>query len=125
MRNNDNAANRYSYIGEIYSLGEQLKKKQILESMPEKWRKLHEEGYIHIHDLDAYGMTYNCLTFNILEDFPYEKFNGLSDEKKVAGVFGYITNLLTDMGNEQSGGMARQLRRRSGANIYKDRSAIV
>lgn len=106
MRNNDNAANRYSYIGEIYSLGEQLKKKQILESMPEKWRKLHEEGYIHIHDLDAYGMTYNCLTFNILEDFPYEKFNGLSDEKKVAGVFGYITNLLTDMGNEQSGGMA-------------------
>ena len=70
MRNNDNAANRYSYIGEIYSLGEQLKKKQILESMPEKWRKLHEEGYIHIHDLDAYGMTYNCLTFNILEDFP-------------------------------------------------------
>lgn len=106
MRNNDNAANRYSYIGEIYSLGEQLKKRQILDSMPEKWRKLHEDGYIHIHDLDAYGMTYNCLTFNILEDFPYEKFRGLSDEKKVTGVFGYITNLLTDMGNEQSGGMA-------------------
>ena len=85
MRNNDNAANRYSYIGEIYSLGEQLKKRQILESMP---------------------MTYNCLTFNILEDFPCEKFNALTDEKKVAGVFGYITNLMTDMGNEQSGGMA-------------------
>lgn len=106
MRNNDNAANRYSYIGEIYSLGEQLKKRLILEGMPEKWRKLNEEGYIHIHDLDAYGMTYNCLTFNILEDFPCEKFNALTDEKKVAGVFGYITNLMTDMGNEQSGGMA-------------------
>lgn len=106
MRNNDNAANRYSYIGEIYSLGEQLKKRQILEAMPEKWSKLHGEGYIHIHDLDAYGMTYNCLTFNILEDFSCEKFIGLSDEKKVAGVFGYITKLLSDMGNEQSGGMA-------------------
>ena len=106
MRNNDNAANRYSYIGEIYSLGEQLKKKQILESMPEKWRKLHEEGYIHIHDLDAYGMTYNCLTFNILEDFPYEKFNGYG-QRAVRG------------------NGVRQLRRRSGANIYKDRSAIV
>lgn len=106
MRNNDNAANRYSYIGEIYSLGESLKKKQVLDAMPVEWRRLHEDGYIHIHDLDAYGMTYNCLAFNILEDFPYEKFKGLPDEKKIAGVFGYITNLLTDMGNEQSGGMA-------------------
>ena len=106
MRNNDNAANRYSYIGEIYSLGEQLKKRQVLDNMPDKWKELHEQGYIHIHDLDAYGLTYNCLTFNITEDFPYEKFCGLSDEKKVTGVFGYIINLLTDMGNEQSGGMA-------------------
>ena len=106
MRNNDNAANRYSYIGEVYSLGEQIRKEQILNSMPTKWKDLHEKGYIHIHDLDAYGLTYNCLTLNIVEDFPYEKFACFSDEKKVVGVFGYIINLLTDIGNEQSGGMA-------------------
>lgn len=106
MRNNENAANRYSYVGEIYTLGEKLRKRQILDSLPENWRKLHEEGYIHIHDLDAYGLTYNCLAFNILADFPYAKFAGLSDEKKISGTFGYIIKLLTDMGNEQSGGMA-------------------
>lgn len=106
MRNNDNAANRYSYIGEIYSLGEKLRKKNILNAMPEKWRKLHEDGHIHIHDLDAYGLTYNCLAFNILADFPYEKFIGMTDEKKIAGTFQYIIKLFENMGNEQSGGMA-------------------
>lgn len=106
MRNNDNAANRYSYIGEIYSLGAKLRKRNILNAMPEKWRKLHEDGHIHIHDLDAYGITYNCLAFNILADFPYEEFIGMTDEKKIAGTFQYIIKLIENMGNEQSGGMA-------------------
>lgn len=105
-RNNDNAANRYSYIGEIYTLGERMKKKRILGGLPPEWSRLHEEGYIHIHDLDAYGMTYNCLAFNLLSDFPYERMKDLSDSEKIAGTFGYLIRLLTDMGNEQSGGMA-------------------
>lgn len=52
QNNNENAANRYSYVGNNYSL-------------PEEWSKLHKDGYIHIHDLDAYGQTYNCLTFDL------------------------------------------------------------
>ena len=106
MRNNENAANRYSYIGEIYSFGERIKKQNILNAMPEEWRTLHEDGHIHIHDLDAYGMTYNCLAFNILADFPYGKFCRLSPERKITGVFLYLIKLFENMGNEQSGGMA-------------------
>ncbi len=103
---NENAANRYSYVGEVYSIGEKARKAQILNSIKPEWRALHEDGYIHIHDLDAYGLTYNCLTFNILADFPYERFQNYSPTRKIIGYFDYLKNLFTDMGNEQSGGMA-------------------
>ncbi len=103
---NDNAANRSSYVGYVYHKGEKEFKKEILDSLPVEWSKLHTEGYIHIHDLDAYGKTYNCLTFNLLQNFPYQLFDGLSETGKIIRVFGYFKTLFADMGNEQSGGMA-------------------
>ena len=55
---NDNAANRASYVGRVYNVGEKTVKEELLASFPSKWSRLHREGYIHIHDLDAYGKTY-------------------------------------------------------------------
>ena len=49
---NENAANRYSYVGDVYRTGELARKKETLASMPEEWSGLHTKGYIHIHDLD-------------------------------------------------------------------------
>ncbi len=109
MRNqnkNDNAANRKSYVGKIYNIGENRQKEQVLKSLKPEWAKLHEEGYIHIHDLDAYGLTYNCLTFDILNAFPYTQFEGLDDTSIIISTFDFIKELLCKMGNEQSGGMA-------------------
>ena len=81
-------------------------KNEVLSSLPPEWSRLHREGYIHIHDLDAYGKTYNCLTFNFLNAFPYKQFEGLRDSGKIVRLFGFIKTLFADMGNEQSGGMA-------------------
>lgn len=103
---NDNAANRKSYVGSIYNVGEKKVKTDALAAMPQEWAKLHEQGYIHIHDLDAYGLTYNCLTFDILKAFPYGEFSGLSAAKKILGVFDFLKELFSKIGNEQSGGMA-------------------
>lgn len=103
---NDNAANRKSYVGSIYNIGEKAVKESVLNSLDEKWAKLHREGYIHIHDLDAYGLTYNCLTFDILKAFPYSDFAGLSSVKAILGVFDFLKELFERVGNEQSGGMA-------------------
>lgn len=103
---NENAANRYSYVGDVYRTGEIARKNETLDKMPEEWSNLHRKGYIHIHDLDAYGLTYNCLTFNILKDFPREEFRNKSDIRKIIGLFDYLKKLFADMGNEQSGGMA-------------------
>lgn len=93
---NDNAANRKSYVGSIYNIGEKAVKESVLNSLDEKWAKLHREGYIHIHDLDAYGLTYNCLTFDILKAFPYSDFAGLSSVKAILGVFDFLKNYLNE-----------------------------
>ncbi|MBR1676234.1 MAG: anaerobic ribonucleoside-triphosphate reductase [Clostridia bacterium] len=115
---NENAADRYSYVGEIYTIGERARKEEILNAMPQSWSDLHKKGYIHIHDLDAYGLTNNCLTFNILNDFPYNDFIDESIAKKIIGTFDYIKSLFADIGNEQSGGMAL-------ANFDKDVAEIL
>ena len=64
--NNDNAANRTSYVGNVYNIGEKKFKEDILNSLPERWSKAHREGYIHIHDLDAYGLTIILLQKEII-----------------------------------------------------------
>ena len=87
---NENAANRYSYVGEVYNVGESKRKEEILNSLPAEWSDLHKKGYIHIHDLDAYGLTYNCLTFNLLKDFPYERFKNMNEQRKILATFEYI-----------------------------------
>lgn len=103
---NDNAANRKSYVGKIYNIGEKQEKFKVLKELKPEWARLHEEGYIHIHDLDAYGLTYNCLTFDILSAFPYKRFKGLSKEEKIVSTFDFLKKLFAKMGNEQSGGMS-------------------
>lgn len=104
--NNDNAANRTSYVGFVYNIGEKAYKNEILNSLDEKWSKLHKDGTIHIHDLDAYGLTYNCLTFDLINKFPYEEFKKYSETGKILRLFEFIKDLFTKIGNEQSGGMA-------------------
>lgn len=103
---NDNAANRASYVGYIYNIGEKKHKEEILKSMPEEWANLHTNGYIHIHDLDAYDLTYNCLTIDLAKIYPYDDYQNNADESKLINIFSFIKELLINLGNEQSGGMA-------------------
>lgn len=101
----ENAADRMSYVGEVFSIGEKKYKKDLLRILPKEWRDLHLNGDIHIHDLDAYGLTYNCLAFDISTFFPYEKYSDYSNNGKVIVVFDFIKEFITKLGNEQSGGM--------------------
>lgn len=103
---NDNAANRSSFVGKIFKNGERDIKNKVLQALAPEQSRLHREGYIHIHDLDAYDLTYNCLTFDFLKSFPYHKFVDQTDSRKISSIFNYIIALFTDIGNEQSGGMA-------------------
>jgi ribonucleoside-triphosphate reductase len=102
----ENAADRLTYVGEIFSIGEKQRKEAVLNQLPAEWSMLHRDGYIHIHDLDAYGFTYNCLAVDLRRFFPYERMVGLPMEVKIICVFDFIKEFLTKLGNEQSGGMA-------------------
>ena len=57
----DNASQRKSYMGTIFETGVDLRKREILDSLDPRFSRLHDEGKIHIHNLEAYGQTYNCL----------------------------------------------------------------
>jgi ribonucleoside-triphosphate reductase len=102
----ENAADRMTYVGEVFTIGERERRQDILATLPVKWSNLHNDGFIHIHDLDAWGLTYNCLTMDLRNFFPYERFNHYSKEAKIIGLFDFLKEFLTKLGNEQSGGMA-------------------
>lgn len=102
----ENASQRKTYVGIVFDRGEKLVKNEILENLPREWSELHTQGYIHIHDLDAYGLTYNCLTFNLFNSFPYYQFEGISETRKIIKLFDYYKEIIVKIGNEQSGGMA-------------------
>ncbi|MFW5889413.1 MAG: anaerobic ribonucleoside-triphosphate reductase [Bacillota bacterium] len=102
----ENAADRMTYVGEVYSVGEKKVKEDLLNALPEEWSRLHKNGNIHIHDLDAYGRTYNCLAFQLDDFFPYTRFENHSANGKIISIFDFIKELLSKLGNEQSGGMA-------------------
>ncbi len=103
---NDNAANRASYVGYIYNIGERKHKEDILNNIPKEWSSLHQKGYIHIHDLDAYDLTYNCLTIDLAKIFPFNDYRNYDEKSKLINIFSFIKELLINLGNEQSGGMA-------------------
>jgi ribonucleoside-triphosphate reductase len=102
----ENAADRMTYVGEVFTIGERKRKQDILAELPVQWSRLHSEGYIHVHDLDAWGLTYNCLTVDLRNFFPYERYDNFSNEAKIIGLFDFLKEFLTKLGNEQSGGMA-------------------
>jgi len=102
----ENASQRKSYVGHVYSMGEKLQKDTVLNSLPTNWAQMHRNGEIHIHDLDAYGITYNCLTFNLLNSFPYSKLVTGSDYEKIIFIFDFLKEIIVKIGNEQSGGMS-------------------
>jgi ribonucleoside-triphosphate reductase (formate) len=101
----ENASQRKTYVGYVYDMGEKAKKEQILSLMPDEWSIKHKDGHIHIHDLDAFGLTYNCLTFNIKHKFPFEEYSRLSQFGKINAVFDYYKSIISKVANEQSGGM--------------------
>lgn len=101
----ENAAKNNTFVGNLYEEAVQLQKKKILDSLPIEWSNLHINGKIHIHDLEAYGKTYNCLSLNILNHFPFERFEGKRDADKIMGVIDYYKELIANIGNEQSGGI--------------------
>ena len=101
----DNASQRKSYLGTVFEAGSKLRKQEILESLDPRFSRLHNEGKIHIHNLEAYGQTYNCLMLNIVKGFPFDRLMRVSEPSRIFGVFDHYKDVIAKLANEQSGGM--------------------
>ncbi|MBD3214355.1 MAG: hypothetical protein GF311_17220 [Candidatus Lokiarchaeota archaeon] len=99
------AAQRKTLVGYVYNEGSNHIKEKVLDSLDEKFSSAHREGRIHIHDLEAYGESYNCLTPDLVKGFPYDEINDNSDVYKIMEIFYYLKKIVIGLGNEQSGGI--------------------
>ncbi len=89
----------------MYNEGSNHIKEKVLDSLDEKFSSAHRKGRIHIHDLEAYGESYNCLTPDLVKGFPYDEINDNSDVYKIMEIFYYLKKIVIGLGNEQSGGI--------------------
>lgn len=103
-----NASQTWTPVGAIYNEGEQKVKKDNLKKIglfDKEIRAYHEQGRIHIHDLESYWYTYNCLTLDWTGSF-YSNYKQSRDEVLIVEIFSFLTNMLQELGNDQSGGMS-------------------
>lgn len=85
--------------GNIVAVGERGCKQSVLRGViPEKYAKLHEQGYIHIHDLEFYEKTYNCIGLSVGD---LVKNRNLQISAVLRQLYRGIVNLT----NNQSGGI--------------------
>ncbi|MHB8360736.1 MAG: anaerobic ribonucleoside-triphosphate reductase [Thermoplasmataceae archaeon] len=101
----DNASQRLKPSAFIYNMGAKVSKERILETIEKKYSILHVEGRIHIHDLETYKYTYNCLQMDLLKGFPYKQISKYSNSRKLMEIFNHFRNLIIKLGHEQSGGI--------------------
>ena len=107
QKSNENAANRYSYVGEVYNIGEKEIKNRILNELSPEWKSLHENGYIceklSYEKIIKQMNAENASRAKKLKNG--EPVYGVT-EYTVVSYYDYLKSLFSDMGNEQSGGMA-------------------
>lgn len=101
----DNAAIRQNYVGMIYQMGVDAEKTKILHSAGQELSELHEDGILHIHDLEAYGKVYNCCTPDLVSYLQFRDYHCKSQTGKMFECFGHIKNLIIELAASQSGGI--------------------
>ena len=85
--------------GVVVKAGEDNEKKRILSSVvPEKDRIAHESKLIHMHDLEFYDTTYNCIGVNVAKL--------IGDEEMSFGMaIRRLTRKIISLTNAQAGGI--------------------
>jgi ribonucleoside-triphosphate reductase len=92
-------------MGAVFEVGADLRKREVLNSLDPRFSTLHREGKIHIHNIEAYGQTYNCLMLNTINGFPFDRLHGVSEPSRIFGIFDHFKDVIAKLANEQSGGM--------------------
>lgn len=103
--NSDNAARRATFAGETYLAGVRTRQRAVLDTISPRFRELHECGAMHLHDLEGYGSAPNCLAPNWAAHVETGRVRSASRMQRAAFPFDVLRQLITDLGNEQTGGI--------------------
>ena len=101
----DNAAARKSFASDIYARGVERAKAEALAQLPAELAKLHEDGAIHIHDLEAFGKVYNCCTPRLARYLEAREVSSASDAGKIHELLDSVKALVCELALAQSGGI--------------------
>lgn len=101
----ENAAERKCFASSVYEEGVKNTKYMILNNLPSKYRELHINGDIHIHDLEGFNSVNNCCTPQLREYFKKYALESTDDFGKILETFEKIKVLITNIANCQTGGI--------------------
>lgn len=106
-RDNANVGNNFS--AKLLRIASESNKIANLSKMPEKMRRLHEEGYLHYHDLDSFNLSVNCLHLG-LKDLLDRGFNTgygtLRKPKSITSASSLMCIAIQSVQNDQYGGVS-------------------
>lgn len=101
----DNASVRINYVSELYQIGVEKEKKEILIELEEKFVRQHLDGTLHIHDLEAYGKVYNCCAPKVVNYLKSQSYSSVTQEGLIFEIFENIKHLIIQLATNQSGGI--------------------
>jgi ribonucleoside-triphosphate reductase len=101
----DDAAIRSNFTSEVYQAGVKLIKELILQSLHTETRNLHENGSLHIHDLEAYGKVPNCASPDLVNFITSKSIKSATNTGKIAFAFNAQKDLIMNLAMYQSGGI--------------------
>lgn len=95
----DLANRKRNTAGEVFETGQDYRKKYILNNIvPKKYAEKHNNRTCHIHDLECYDMTYNCLGISAHDMIG-------SHSRSFRGALSALHRGIVDLTNIQSGGI--------------------
>ena len=101
----ENAAKRINFCADIYDTGAVFTKSRIKKEIPDEYKSLHEQGYIHIHDLEGYGQVYNCSMPNFKDNIIKNIKKSNYSSSIMIQCFSILKNIITEIGNSWHHGM--------------------
>ena len=103
-RSNANV-NSENPMGAMLGYGAALSKREFLKDIPERFALAHNNGYIHIHDLDFYDLTSTCCQISI--DKLFERgFGNMRPPKRIQSAFMQLCIAIQSNQNDQYGGQS-------------------
>ena len=94
IKTRDLANSRMNASGKVVKAGEDFEKNRILSDVvPEKYARFHRERLCHMHDLEFYDTSYNCIGINVKDLLEEKQYTFKAAVRKLNREIIALTNI--------------------------------